>query len=229
MKYVLLLAVFASAFSFTSCAKDDNPASTNPGYNIVAKGTYKNHSWGEWSGMWWSWALAMPDGANAVQGTAPMETNQSGEVWFLSGNFKGGSETRTITVPAGKALFISLINFYADTTGGYPPADSLMILAQLIWDGSSAKVDLFEIDGKAVDNVAANYYAPVTSFMNQNIPLKNVIGDQTYGKDKISSLAASCGYYMMIDGLSTGTHTIHFKASNMNPLSIDMTYNITVK
>jgi hypothetical protein len=229
MKYVLFLAVFAIAFSVTSCSKDSTPTSTNSGYNIVAKGTYKSHSWGEWSGMWWNWALTMPDGANAVQGTAPMETNQSGDVWFLSGNFMGGTETRSVTIPQGKSIFVSLLNFYADTTGGYPAADSLMILAQQIWDGSNAKVDLFEIDGKTVDNITANYYAPVTSFTNQNIPLKNVIGDQTYGKDKITSLAASCGYYMMIDGLATGAHTIHFKASNQNPMSIDMTYNITVK
>jgi hypothetical protein len=229
MKYLLLLTVFATAFSFTSCSKDSTPTASNAGYNIVANGTYKNHTWGEWSGMWWSWALSMPDGANAVQGSAPMETNQTGDVWFLSGNFKGGSETRTVTVPQGKSLFVALMNFYADTTGGYPPADSLTILAKQFWDGSKPTVDLFEIDGHAVSNVAANYYAPVTSFMNQNIPMKNVIGDQTYGKASISSYAASCGYYMMIDGLSVGTHTIHFKASNQNPLSIDMTYNITVK
>ncbi len=229
MKYFILLAVIATAFSFTSCSKDSSPTATNAGYNVVANGTYKNHSWGEWSNMWWSWALAMPDGANAVQGTAPMETNQSGDVWFLSGNFKGGTESRSVTIPQGKSVFVSLLNFYADTTGGYPPADSLMILAKQIWDAGKATVSLCEIDGKSVDNIAANYFAPVTSFTNQNIPLKNVLGDMTYGKDKISSLAASCGYYIMIDGLSTGTHTIHFKASNMNPLSIDMTYNIAVK
>ena len=229
MKYLILLAVFATAISFTSCSKDSSPTATNAGYNIVAKGTYKNHSWSEWSNMWWSWALAMPDGANAVQGTAPMETNQSGEVWFLSGNFKGGSEIRSVTIPQGKSIFVAVLNFYADTTGGSPPADSLMILTQQLWDASKATVTLFEIDGKSVDNIAANYYAPVTSFTNQNIPLKNVLGDMTYGKNNISSLAASCGYYMMIDGLSTGTHTIHFKASSLAPITLDMTYNITVK
>jgi hypothetical protein len=229
MKYLILLAVFATAISFTSCSKDSTPTSTNSGYNIVANSTYKNHSWSDWSNMWWSWALAMPDGANAVQGTAPMETNQSGDVWFLSGNLKGGTETRSVTIPQGKSVFVALLNFYADTTGGYPPADSLMILANQLWTGSNATVSLFEIDGKSVDNIAANYYAPVTSFTNQNIPQKNVIGDMTYGKDKITSYAASCGYYMMIDGLSMGTHTIHFKASNLAPLNIEMTYNITVK
>ncbi len=229
MKNLFLLVLIAAAFSFTSCSKDSTPTATNAGYNVAANGMYKNHTWSDWSNMWWSWALAMPDGANAVQGTAPMETNQSGDVWFLSGNLKGGIETRTVTIPLGKSVFVALLNFYADTTGGYPPADSLMNLAKQIWDGSNATVTLFEIDGKAVDNIAANYFAPVTSFTNQNIPLKNVIGDETYGKDKISSYAASCGYYMMIDGLSAGTHTIHFKASNLAPLSIDMTYNITVK
>src|SRR5262249_55520548 len=68
-------------------------------------------TYGEWSAAWWQWLLAIPapvnpnldlTGANCGQG-------QSGQVWFLAGNF-GGTSTRTCTMPAGRALLVPILN-----------------------------------------------------------------------------------------------------------------------
>ncbi len=237
MKKLSLFLLIAATIGLAACSNQSDvtgtqsPSTSNSGssYHLVPKGTYKGHSWSEWSNAWWQWALSMPAGANAAEGTAPMETGQNGDVWFLAGGFSGGTSSRTITISKGKALFIPILNFYADTTGGFPAAADLTTLAQQVWDGGHPASETVVIDGQTIANVSSDYFAPITTFTNKDIPLNNVIGDNTYGQDKIKSLACSCGDYLMIDDLSVGTHTVHFTASNTYGYSTDMTYTITVK
>lgn len=49
--------------------------------------------------------------------TADVNAGQTGHVWFLGGNFTGGSENRTATIPAGVALFFPILNTSFDNTG----------------------------------------------------------------------------------------------------------------
>src|SRR5215475_5430424 len=62
---------------------------------------------------WWKWALETPASENPLTDTTGQfaGVNQSGRVWFLAGN-PGGTTVRTITVPAGKALFFPIVNFF---------------------------------------------------------------------------------------------------------------------
>jgi hypothetical protein len=238
MNKLFLFLLIAAAFGVAACSKQSDPvgsssvnnsADKGATYNVVAKGSYKGHTWSDWSNQWWSWAMSMPSSANAVAGTAPMETNQTGDVWFLSGLLSSGSATRSITVPQGKAIFFPILNLYGDTTGGAPPADQLASVIQGMWDGSNPTVEFAEIDGHTITSTVSNdYFAQVTTFINHDIPSDNILGDVTYGQKKVSSFAASCGVYIMIDGLSTGSHTIHFKGTNV-AIGLDMTYNVTVK
>src|SRR5213596_2810966 len=93
---LVLLAAIAPAYA------DDN------GQPKIHGKTY-----GEWSAEWWQWALAGPDGENAV--TDPTEdlcaVNQpTGEVWFLAGTFGGTGVERRCTIPPNRALFYPLLN-----------------------------------------------------------------------------------------------------------------------
>ena len=72
-------------------------------------------SYGEWGAAWWKWALMFPISQSPI--TDPDgrygSIGQSGNVWFLAGNF-GGVTERSITIPAGKMIFFPLANYWDD-------------------------------------------------------------------------------------------------------------------
>jgi hypothetical protein len=64
--------------------------------------------------QWWQWALETPTSVNPLQDPTGQfgAVNQShGNVWFLAGN-TGGVTVRTVTIPAGKALFFPVANTF---------------------------------------------------------------------------------------------------------------------
>jgi hypothetical protein len=81
-------------------------------------------TYGEWNARWWQWFFSVPASKNpglATNGAVNCSVGQSGDVWFLAGYFLGsGSFTRSCTIPAGKALFIPLINSWADNICNTP-------------------------------------------------------------------------------------------------------------
>src|SRR5262245_60674721 len=96
-----LLAVAPAALA------ERNP---NPGIAPANSKPY-GKPYGEWSGAWWRWAFSLPADTNPVSDPTGefAALGQSGPVWFLAGNF-GDQTTRSVTVPAGKALFFPIIN-----------------------------------------------------------------------------------------------------------------------
>lgn len=164
----------------------------------------------------------MPASGNPVAGTAAAEMGQSGSVWFLAGNNHSDTSTRTITIPSGTALFVPLLNGYADTVGGYPPLDSLTILATPPQAFRDTWVLSAEVDGNSVSGLQNNWVAP--TLFNSHLVANNIMGEPagTYA-------ACSDGYYFMIDNLSIGAHTVHFHASMGQDFTLDMTYRITVQ
>ncbi|MBI4600614.1 MAG: hypothetical protein HY721_01505, partial [Planctomycetes bacterium] len=86
-------------------AKNQNPRI------IPLKAKAHGKSYGDWGGAWWAWALGIPAATNPVVDATGehCDEGQSGPVWFLAGSF-GGSITRTCSVPAGKTIFLALLN-----------------------------------------------------------------------------------------------------------------------
>ena len=82
-------------------------------------------SYAEWSAEWWKWAVSIPIATSPLFDTTGEFGNigQSGKVWFLAGAF-GGTVERTVSVPVGKALFLSAFEFALvglRTTSALPP------------------------------------------------------------------------------------------------------------
>src|SRR5262245_48651414 len=71
-------------------------------------------TYGEWSAAWWQWASSISVDHNPIldQTGADAAVGQAGHVWFLAGN-AGGTTERTVTVPAGTALFFPIVTFDA--------------------------------------------------------------------------------------------------------------------
>src|SRR5215213_4315010 len=67
-------------------------------------------TYGEWSAVWWQWALSQPVEAHPFIDDPAFDvtSGQSGSVWFLGTPF--GTVTRSVTIPSGKALLIGLLN-----------------------------------------------------------------------------------------------------------------------
>jgi hypothetical protein len=85
-------------------------------------------TYGEWSAAHWQWLFSIPGPINPANDPTGVNAavGQSGPVWFLAGSFcpepptpcSNFTLTRTITVPAGKALFFPIIDSECSTLEG---------------------------------------------------------------------------------------------------------------
>jgi hypothetical protein len=175
-----------------------------------------------------------------MNGALDCSVGQSGHVWFLAGYFPNGGSggpftfTRNCTVPVGKALFIPLINSWADNVCNSPPltVDQLRAIAE---GGVIPASNLHaSIDGKPLTDLKSyRARSPVFSYTLPPSP-DNVI-DAAFGV----SLPGPCwpsltvtpavadGFYIMLAPLSKGLHTINFGGSGPG-ITLNVTYNLTV-
>jgi hypothetical protein len=212
-------------------------AGTNPG---IAPTQSKPHgkSYSEWAAAWWQWALETPASVNPVLDLTGEHCaeGQTGRVWFLAGaSFGSGSAERSCTVPAGTALFLPLINAFYGAFLDDPPETRTEEFLR-------AQVECHDvvlsaaIDGSEVNNPLQ--YFEESPLFDVELPEDNVFG---VGEDDIPELLLSpsvdAGYYLFLQPLPPGEHTIHWEASQSCPLDDDftqdftqeVTYHITVK
>ncbi len=176
-----VLTALALTFAATPCVAQA------PGVAVIPPSdaqTQTGMTYGEWSAVWWQYALSKstPDPNNpflgpTAQGCA-VDQPRSSPVFFLVGIFGSGSVIRSgCTVPAGKALFIPLLNF----VDIHFPGDGLDT-PQLLWNDaesflgtswpSTAVTEVHaSIDGVPVS--PASYFNPATT------PLRACAGGTT--------------------------------------------------
>ena len=190
----------------------------------------------ELSAKWQQWALSIPTLINPQLDTTGENcmVGQRGSVWFLAGIFGGGSATRRCAVPEGTLLFfpvINSVNFDTPNVCGQGrdsfSVKELRALSAGFIDGAtnlSVKVDgktskhvrrvrsqIFEI-ALPEDNV---FDAPCTGL--GNVPVG------------IYSPAVDDGFYVGLEPLKVGDHTLHIHAENPSAgFTLDVTYNLTV-
>src|SRR6266536_5307931 len=211
-------------------------ANLNPG---VLPSNSPPSTFGELNASWWQWFFSVPASKNpglAKNGSVDCSVGQSGDVWFLAGHFLGsGTFTRSCTIPAGKALFVPLINSWADNICNTPPltVDQLRALAE----GSviPAKKLHASIDGSPLLSQRA-----ISQVFSYNLPgtTDNVIS-AAFGIPLPGPCwptlhvdpAVADGFYTMIPPLAAGSHQLNFGGSGgSGPMkfTLDMTYNLTV-
>lgn len=183
-------------------------------------------TYGEWSAKWWQWALSIPSTTNPLTDTTGefCGENQSGNVWFLAGTI-GGSATRTCTIPAGKAIFLPIVNQFDCCESGQTVEDMRKNVTFQIDNVTSMT---FDLDGVHLKNLL-NYRAqsPVFSF---SLPADNFFGAPA----GVYEPTVSDGYYLMLAPLRKGQHTIDFTGS-ISPnapfggLALNVNYTINIK
>jgi hypothetical protein len=197
-----------------------------PGDSIVPPDALVNgKTYGYWAGKWWKWAMELPVEGNPTTDTPDFDVTdgQTGDVWNLAAFF--GTGERTCTIPADKYLMVGLLNTeWSSLEDPFPETEEEQAeIAASVADFIVVDSLFFEIDGVPVENLADfRFQSPQFKF---KAPTPWIFGP-TGGK----GTAVADGYYVMLQPLSPGEHTLHYGGSfdfDGFILSIDMTYNLT--
>ena len=146
-------------------------------------------------------------------------------MWFLAGTF-GGAAIRNCTVPGGKALFFPILNAaFGNGVGECPDPSDCDVTALRV--SAAAAVEnpqtlRARIDGRPVKHLSQ--FRVTSPVFNAFLPVDNVLGQTpgTYGP-----LVAD-GYWLLLQPLSPGIHTIHFRGVSNAGFQTEVTYNLTV-
>jgi hypothetical protein len=189
------------------------------------------------SAEWWQWALSIPTPENPLldPNGEKCAVGQHGSVWFLGGNFGGGTATRTCSVPEDKLLFFPVINSLNIDTPNVCgqgseriPVEELRALSAAFIDGATELS--VEVDGKEKNprRIQSRVFAVAVPEDNLfDAPCADAgLGNVPAG---IYSPAVDDGVYVRLNRLKVGSHTVHFRAENPNQgFVLDITYNLTV-
>ena len=160
-----------------------------------------------WTADWWQWAYgqSMPNDAFTDPTGAFAGINQSGPVFFVAGT-TGGSATRSFTIPTDKFLLIPLINSSSSEAflGGSPSEADLRIDAAFIINHVDSLFAV--IDGAVVPEAELFGHRELSPLFNFVAATNNPF----FHPVRPSGNAVSDGYWLMLQPLGLGTHTISF-------------------
>lgn len=159
------------------------------------------------SAEWWEWSLSIPAPANPLNDAtgALCGVGQHGEVWFLGGTLDGSEVNRTCSIPAGKAIFLPVINAECSTAeGNGTTRKELRGCAKALIDHVT-EVEA-TVDGRTLQQwQISRVLSPLFMF---TLPPDNVLG--ILDPDPNPSPSVSDGFWVLLAPLSVGVHTIEF-------------------
>ena len=214
--------------SWTVNAVAGNP---NPGVAPLTSNPY-GKSYGEWIAAWEQWIEAIPLGVNPANDPdgSQCAINQAGPVWFLAGTFSG-SASRNCTIPAGKAIFFPLDVYFDDypcPDPNFRPAPGQSLEAFLLADAKTFVDPVNELeadlDGRVFKDLFSYRVQSRLFPFTAAISLKDLDGCVTGSPQ----LAVADGYWLLLEPLSRGEHTLHFRAASP-AFSMDITYHLTIR
>lgn len=225
--FMLAVAVILSLTAGAAMARKRTTATVVP-----PGATYHDKTFAEWSADALKFGMEHPLENHPGLDTPDFDvrSEQEGEVWFLAGPF--GTHERFITVPSGKALFVSLLNVECSTlegpdTGFHGDTEAEQRACAKYWADHIVNVAC-AIDGEAVQNIGDfRVSSPQFEF---DAPTPWLFGD-TGGH----GTSVGDGYYVMLEPLPKGAHTIHYTGAFHFTLAddgfdldlpVDMTYHV---
>jgi len=222
----VLSALFALLLVVTSDLVRAGPNPLPPNSNAFGKG------YAQLAADWLEWVVAIPAPSNPLLDVdgAFAAVGQSGKVWFLAGNVTGGSTTRTVTLPAGTALFFPIVNYFWVNTPEYgddpwSPAQEAFARGVVAAQVDTAYNVVMEIDGRPVPSISRLRVASAVGTCI--VPDDNIFGIPFA---PVPHECVADGYWALLPPLSDGNHTIHFAGGIASQnFSLDVTYNITVR
>lgn len=160
-------------------------------------------TYGEWTARFWQWlhSIPKPDSPAADTTGKNCALKQTGPVWFLPGTF-GGTNERTCTIPAGKAILVSLINVMCSYAEHHLKTEPEL--------RACAKADQDKVTSTmiTVDGVQINPVRLQSPLFTVTLPENNALGLKPQTTPAISD-----GYWVFLQPLPSGQHTIHASGS----------------
>lgn len=160
-------------------------------------------TYGEWTARFWQWlhSIPKPDNPAADPTGKNCGLKQTGPVWFLPGTF-GGINERTCTIPAGKAILLSAINVMCSYAEHHLKTEPEL--------RACAKADQDKVTATsiAVDGVQLNPVRLQSPLFTVTLPPNNALGLKPQTTPAISD-----GYWVFLQPLPPGNHTIHSSGS----------------
>ena len=164
------------------------------------------------------------DGSHAHLGNLP-------SVFFLGGSF-GGDAVRTFTVPLGKPIFfpvanaLSFQNSISDTDASIRQDAKNFVDTQLLF--ISANVDGMSLNAELLNHRQASPPGlTVSSVLLPELGFCWPNTDCASSPSYTNGIAATDGYWLMLNPLSPGNHTITFSAAFADGTSLNITDNIS--
>jgi hypothetical protein len=221
------LAVLAPAQAALSPAKAQALAVPNAS---------SGNGYGEWGARWWHWLFSIPASTNpnVTAGDVQCSIGQAGDVWFLGGAF-GGTANRKCTIPAGKSLFVPLVNTVIYHPKGKDTLNSLRQQADAFVSqvgGDSLYCTLDQGTCAGFTGINLKIFRATTPTFSVMPPSPGVLlpPGQLSGPGSGDKLVAD-GYWMLLNPLAPGEHTISF-GGVWGPGVFDkvnVTYTLTVE
>lgn len=210
MRLTRALVVVAFLSFFVACS-----ASLSAAIGVVPHGsTVAGQSLGQWTADWQRWELSIMrsnDALNDVTG-AQAGANQSGPVFFLASPPVGKFISRTFDLPADKYVFFSIASWV--TLGVTDPGfnnnavEADMLLNTLDPINFNVTLDGLTLDTMEIATHLERSPVDYTATVAATSPIGFDAG--TYND------VNTAGYFVMLDPLSPGRHTIAF-AGSTNP------------
>ncbi len=187
-------------------------------------------SYAGWSIKFWQWYYNIPMNPPPHPGDDPTgaacNKSQAGPVWFLVGS-AGSKQVRNCDVPYGKALLLTPIDMecsFAESPT-LKKEEELKTCAKEDQDNVNSLKLI--VDGVSLSNVS-KYRVP-SSLFNLTLPADNILG-----LDPQTTQAVSDGYWIILEPLSKGSHTIISTGAAIDPTGVysfvsDVTWKINIK
>jgi len=194
---------------------------------------YYGKTYSEWAAKWWQWTIGTPADINPNLDNGDCTVGQKGPVWFLATTLgKNPGVERKCTIPLGIALFFPLINASYAAFVTDPPEQKTDAYLRSIIDCGIPEVLTAEIDGVSVKNLYQYYeHSP---FFKVKVPYPNIynVPEGLIPQDLLDPVVDQ-GYYLFVEPLPPGQHTIHWKATwtcpwQKDPFTEDITYDLRV-
>jgi hypothetical protein len=186
-------------------------------------------SYGEWLAKWVQWFIQIPSEVHPREHYTPERcaTGQSGPVWFLVDILKG-KEERTCTIPTGKAILLPVLSGSCWDDNTDPSIKTEEGLTKCSKAGNEYGLISATLDGKTLKGL--DRYRAQSPFFEIKVPQDNVFNNVPgVWKAKVD------GFFVFLEPLPPGEHTLQIKTSVANPFQPNynygavLTYHLVVK
>jgi hypothetical protein len=187
-------------------------------------------SYADWSTKFWQWYMKIPVTPAPHPADDPTgvgcDKSQEGPVWFVPGS-SGSKQVRNCVVPYSKALLLTPI----EVECSFAENPTLKTEAEL---RSCATADQDKVNSLQliIDNIPlsnVSKYRVASSLFNFTLPENNVLG-----LDPQTTQAISDGYWIILEPLTKGNHTIVSTGAAIDPTGVysfasDVTWHLTIR